>query len=747
MDDAELQKLLLATYADEAKENVENINTSLLALEAGVEDAAPVLEQIFRDAHSLKGASRAVEFHRVEQIAHHLEDLFSKLQSGALSVSGDVVDAALKALDAISSLNEYAAGGDEPELDDDAIIDLLSAAGAQQETPPAKTAAKAKTSKSPAKAKATAKPAADETIRVSTSKLDALMAEVGELLSSRIESEQRLVEVRGLNDQLAEADNALRKLRRLAERDADEELRETLGKVTEAFDQLRDGAEQLHQSTQSGARSLGQTIGRLQDEVRRTRMLPVSTILDAFPRLVRDLSRELGKQVELTVTGGSTEVDRAVLEQLKSPLTHMVRNSVDHGLEIPAAREAAGKNTQGTIRLDASQRGANLVLVISDDGAGINPDSVKASAVAKGLITQEQADAMSDREAVWLIFRSGFSTRVEVTDVSGRGVGMDVVREQVERLQGIIDVESQVGAGSTFTLTLPVSVATTSCLLVRAHDQRFAIPLTNAERILRPNDATIGSVDGRPAVVLDGRPLPLASLSGVLGLPHSNLTSDSALVVIASADRRAVVQVEAVLGAQEAAVKSLPHPLIRVTNFAGATIVGSGEVVGILNVADVLREAASGAGGIAVLTSDNQQASGEGDEQPAGAGAPAAVTQGTRALVVDDSLTLRTLEKAMLQAAGYEVLLAADGMEAWKLLQDTDVDVVVSDVEMPHMNGFELTKRIRDDARLAALPVVLVTSLNSTSDRQRGVDAGADAYVVKGSAEQEQLLQTLSRLT
>jgi len=747
MEDAELQKLLLATYADEAKENVENINTSLLALEAGVDDAAPVLEQIFRDAHSLKGASRAVEFHRVEQIAHHLEDLFCKLQSGDLDVSGDVVDAALKALDAISSLNDYAAGGEEPDLDDEAIIELLNAAGAPQDTPPAKASTKAKASRAPGKAKATAKPAADETIRVSTSKLDALMAEVGELLSSRIEAEQRLVEVRSLNDQIAEADGALRKLRRLADRDADDDLRESLQKVTTAFDQLRDDAEQLQHSTQSGARSLGQTIGRLQDEVRRTRMLPVSTILDTFPRLVRDLSRELGKQVELTVTGGSTEVDRAVLEQLKSPLTHMVRNSVDHGLEIPADREAAGKSAQGTIRLDASQRGANLVLVISDDGAGINPEGVKASAVAKGLITQEQADAMSDREAVWLIFRSGFSTRAEVTDVSGRGVGMDVVREQVERLQGIIDVESQIGAGSTFTLTLPVSVATTNCLLVRAHEQRFAIPLTNAERILRPDDATIGSVDGRPAVVLDGRPLPLASLSGVLGLPHSNLTSDSALVVIASADRRAVVQVEAVLGAQETAVKSLPHPLIRVTNFAGATIVGSGEIVGILNVADVLREAASGAGGIAVLTREEQQAADERDDQPAGTSAPSAVTAGTRALVVDDSLTLRTLEKAMLQAAGYEVLLAADGIEAWKLLQDTEVDVVVSDVEMPHMNGFELTKRIRDDARLAALPVVLVTSLNSTSDRQRGVDAGADAYVVKGSAEQEQLLQTLSRLT
>jgi two-component system, chemotaxis family, sensor kinase CheA len=785
MSNDELQQLLLATFADQAKEQLQTINERLLALEeAGSDDKGPLLEEIFREAHSLKGASRAVTLDRVEAVAHKLESLFSVIQKGELEADAEVFDLAYKALDALTALVEEGLSGTPADVDLEGLCASLEAAaegGSQFPVPSSQEPAEAPTPDTQHPAPDTQHPTPDtqpptpdtqpqspaakpkkveerdETVRVATSKLDALMAQVGELLAARIGAEHRMAEVRVLFDSVLDIEEAWRKTRpartlELALEGDEGALSDArhlvafLERSDEQMREVRGGLAELRRKFEADSRRMAQVTTDLQDDVRRTRMLPVSTIFDTFPRMVRDMTRELSKDVKLTIEGGETEVDKQVLEQLRSPLTHMVRNSVDHGMEGPDAREAAGKAREGKVVLRAYQRAADLVIEVVDDGAGIDVDRVKGKAIEKGLITAENAEGMSEREALWLIFRSGFSTKQEVTDLSGRGVGMDVVREHIERLHGMIDVESTLGEGSRFTLSVPLSVATTRCLLVKAGEQTFGIPITNVERIVRLSAEDIGHTQGHEAIRIDERPMALLRLGDVLGVPSEPFeAANQPAIILGSADRRAAFLVDGLLGAQEIATKTLPKPLIRVRHIAAATIVGTGEVVPILNVLDLLRATAKGVPAVTPRKAAAPEAIGQ---RPQATGKKAAATPAVKPsiLVVDDSVTIRTFEKALLEAAGYDVTAASDGLEAWNLVQKQAPDLIVSDVEMPNMTGFELTEKVRGDQRLKGMPLILVTTLSSDEDRKRGIDAGADAYVIKGSAEQDQLLETVRRL-
>jgi two-component system chemotaxis sensor kinase CheA len=791
MSNEELQQLLLATFADQAKEQLQTINQRLLALEeAEGDEKGPLLEEIFREAHSLKGASRAVDLSRVEAVAHKLESLFSVIQKGELEADAEVFDLAYKALDALTALVEEGLVGTPADVDIDGLCALLTAAESGAAAPAAPAAeeqvaeeqvaeveAPAEEPKveepkpaepapqspipdpqSPSKPKAKKVEERDETVRVATSKLDALMAQVGELLAARIGAEHRMAEVRVLFESLLDIEESWRKTHpaRTLELalEGDEgalsdarHLVEFLERSDEKMREVRNGLDELRRKFEADSRRMAQVTTDLQDDVRRTRMLPVSTIFDTFPRMVRDMTRELSKEVKLTIEGGETEVDKQVLEQLRSPLTHMVRNSVDHGMEAPDAREAAGKAREGKVVLRAYQRAADLVIEVVDDGAGIDVAKVKGKAIEKGLITAENAEGMTEREALWLIFRSGFSTKQEVTDLSGRGVGMDVVREHIERLHGMIDVESTLGEGSKFTLSVPLSVATTRCLLVKAGEQTFGIPITNVERIVRLSAEDIGHTEGHEAIRIDERPMALLRLGDVLGIPTEELEgANQPAIILGSADRRAAFLVDGLLGAQEIATKTLPKPLIRVRHIAAATIVGTGEVVPILNVLDLLRASAKSTPAAAPRKTAKAEAAVDSPRSAGKKAAKAAPAEKQSILVVDDSVTIRTFEKALLEAAGYDVTAASDGLEAWNMVQSKIPDLIVSDVEMPNMTGFELTEKVRGDHKLKGMPLILVTTLSSDEDRKRGIDAGADAYVIKGSAEQDHLLETVRRL-
>ncbi len=470
----------------------------------------------------------------------------------------------------------------------------------------------------------------------------------------------------------------------------------------------------------------------LQDGVRRVRMLPIATIFDLFPRMVRDLAREQGKEVALHIVGADTEVDRQVLETMKDPLIHLLRNAMDHGIEPPDRREAAGKPRRGTVRLQAAQNGNTIVLEVADDGAGIDLEAVRRAAIARGLLTAQEAAGLSDRETVQLIFRSGLSTLPQVTDLSGRGVGLDVVRENLKRLHGIVKVDTAPGQGTTFTLTLPLTMATSHVLLVEVAGQMVAVPTTTVERILRVDATSVGSIEGKPAIRANGQSLPLVSLAQVLELPRAKapLVADQKIpvVVLGVVERRMAFRVDGLQGTQEVVIKSLGRQLSQARNVAGATILGTGQVVMILNVADLIKSAQIGPAVAAPSPVETREVA----RRPV--------------LVVDDSITTRTLEKNILENAGYQVLVAADGEEAWALVQGEPLDAVVADISMPRMDGFVLTEKIKGDERFQDLPVVLVTSLESPQDRIRGLEAGADAYITKSTFDQRELLETIERL-
>ncbi len=807
---AEARRRVLSIFASESIDRVERINRHLIEIEQGEGSAERerALSQIMRELHTLKGSGAAVHVEDIERLSHHLESLIAP-HSGADRLSSGTAEAAYRGLDAIQAVAEAILAERDHGVDLRACIEALDAAAAppvptpppappeptrpipspsdgieafgppvpaaalEREVPPTESAAMAGEELSAVAATTGAPrpggspdaiprgtgdgspsvagtPPANETIRIATSKLEALMGNVGELLVTRIGTEQRITDARELTSALWEIDAVWREVQarvkglhatgaaavdRGESGNDIEDLVTAVGGGEQVLADARRRFADLLRNLEGDGRRLAQVTNDLQDDVRSARMLPVATVFDAFPRTIRDLAVELGKRVRLVVEGADTEVDRAVIDQIRGPLTHLLRNAIDHGIESPDRRTQENKPEEATIRLSAAQQGDSLVIEVEDDGMGIDPEAVRSVAVQGGVLSQEAAEVTSDDEALRLIFRPSFSTSPTVTDLSGRGVGLDAVRDAVERLRGFVDVHSVVGEGTKFTLRLPLSVATTLCLLVRIGDERFALPIANVSRILRVGRAEVERAEGRDVVRLDSEPVAVSRLGDAIGVARSEMdgaASDHA-VILGSGERRIVFTVDDVLGTQTLVLKPLPAPLKRVRHVSGAAILGTGEVIGILNAADLVRRdeivatAARSRGGGVEAASSTQ-------------------TLGRVILVVDDSIVTRTMEKGVLESAGYEVLAAADGMEAWEILRSTRCDLVVSDVNMPRMSGFDLASKVRSDHRLRDLPIVLVTSLNSEEDQAKGVEVGADAYLVKGPATQERLLETVRRL-
>ncbi|MGH2787644.1 MAG: hybrid sensor histidine kinase/response regulator [Actinomycetota bacterium] len=754
---------LMATFYVEARDRLDAASRQLLILEETTDPTrrADLVAEIFREVHSLKGASAAVGLEGIRDLSHSLETLFERAREGE-TLDPSAFDVVYEALDAIESLVQDAASGEASGLDTTQIIVRLENAAGDLGTVPDRGGAESRLGPrrldeqtsapttpvpavAPAAVEGAARPA-DDTIRVSTAKLDALMAQVGELLVTTIGTERRLADAARLVELSGRADTAWREARTIYRRLLSDltggQGQASTGELSSLLDfvqhsdelgqQIFRGAADLERKLAADGRRLSQVVSELQDDVRRTRMLPVSTLFSALPRLVRDVARELGKDSVLMVEGGETEVDRSVLEQLRAPMNHLLRNAVDHGLETPEVRRATGKPARGTIKVSAHQRGDSLVVEIADDGAGIDAGVVRASAVKRGLVTAAEAESMGDAGVLDLIFRSGVSTSPMITDLSGRGVGLDVVRDAIERMHGILEVHTEPGAGTTFVLSVPLAVATIQCLLVRSGEANFAIPATNVVRVLRLDPGRIGHADGRETIVVDGRPVPVSHLDDVLGLPRTSdpePTTKLPVIVLGSVDKRVALIAPGLLGAQEVVIKGLPPPLVRVRNIAGAGIMGTGEIVLVLNNGDLTRSA------------DRANVQGDMATPREEANTGAAVV-----LVADDSIVTRTLEKNILESAGFRVRVAADGVEAWDVLQSGGVHLLVADVEMPRLDGFDLTERVRCDRRLRDLPVVLVTSMDSHEHRRRGVAVGADAHIIKQSFNQEVLLDTIRRL-
>ncbi len=717
---------LLHTFQFEAADHLEVLNKALLRLERTTDKKQrdDLLQEAFRAAHNLKGAARIVNVHDIEGLAHALESVLHQAQLGRAELDPAACDVLYATLDAVKHL----LNGQDVTLE--SVHAKLAAIGGEASSAESQIAVQL-----PMSILEPTVPS-DDMIRVAVSKLDNLTAQSSELAISKISAAQHLSDIEGIRRQLVDLPGTWREIKALLPRvngAVGQQLLDVLTRQQEQLQTLARDIDLLHQSINRDNVYLGIVANRIQSEVRRVRMVPFQTMVLTLERVVRDAARSEEKQVApLTVEGSEIELDKKVLEALKDSLIHLLRNAVSHGIENTTARLAAGKPAEGHITITIQQHGSEASIVIGDDGHGFDLDALRQKSASNGgEVLDEHANV---DEIIGLAFLPGLTTANSVTAIAGRGVGLDVVHQCVEALHGRIVVDSVAGQGASIQLLVPVSLAMTRGLLVRIGTERYMLPLLSVEKILEPGHSF--TVEGKRMITIDEKPCLLVSLAAVLGRSTGNIEPGEMLtVVLRVAEQRVALLVEDVLTDQEFAVKPLSKLLRQVPNVTGAALLGNGQPVIVLNAADLIRSAR----GVPRIDSSTN------DQKPNGQSSKHG-PQDTCILVVDDSITTRTLEKNILQASGYTVITAIDGKEALQQLHEHKVALVVSDVQMPNMDGFALTRYLRDSSDYAHLPVILVTSVDSRDGREQGLLAGANAYIVKRGFDQAELLSIIGKL-
>lgn len=699
---------ILAIFREEARENLEAVIEGLEQL--GTPDPASETEHrvnLKRKLHNVKGAANSVGFGSLGQVAHAVEDRLVTVADGEPVPESVIADLYAGIQWMLENLE--APGAPPPKL----AVRL----GMEESEPPAKSQAPAK-SETPPKPVAPAPtpeppraPASSGSyIRVKSTALEQVLSPVAALAMLRVQGRREI--------------HRLEELALACQQLADKAATSNLGPEDAAA--LRDLGRQLEEQHRHGRESSRRTdlaLTDLEEQFRRMRMVPFQSLETSLRLTLQEAAAATDKKVRLKVEGAEAGLDRHHLELLKAPLMHLLRNAVDHGLESPRARKARGEDPTGTVLLTLETGADRITLIVEDDGRGMDLEAIKQKALERGLSTAEELEAMGESALHDLACTPGFSTRQEVTELSGRGVGLDVVRTAVEREGGSLSIEPREPKGTRFLLSLPASLLTTNVLRVTAGGRVYALPVAGVESTSRIDPSTLYTLDGRPCVEVGGRAALVHRLQGATS-EESAGDHRSHAVVIATPRGRVAVLVDRILGDDEMVVRALGPPFRKVRGVLGATIGEEGQVVPVLNPAEIF----------------------EVDPEVIQAARPKAPVRRRSILVVDDSITTRTLERHVLESHGYLVQTASDGAQGLELLHDQDFDLVVSDVEMPVLDGIGLTRKVRSDPELGTLPIILVTSLGSSEDEERGRSAGADAYIVKSRFDQTELLDTIARL-
>ncbi|HVO83418.1 MAG TPA: hybrid sensor histidine kinase/response regulator [Syntrophobacteria bacterium] len=720
----DVQKLL-PDFVAAARENVAAINQGLFKLEHDPADR-DTLQEVYRHAHSLKGSALTMGFERMGKLAHRMEDVLRACQDGSLPVTSDICDALVETNDALSTMLETVAASKRMKLNVEGTIAQLERFLSKLRPGDARRPRKA-IPPEPVVTPAVPVPAID-TVRVPIGKLDDLVNLAGEAAIG--------------HTRLATAVEDLARLRERWRRfRAREDLRGRgnggdglkAGVAAEELFALGRDLEETSRELEEAAESTGRLIENLQHRSMEIRMLPLAIVFGTLPKAVRDLSRQFGKRVDFLLEGTETIIDKRILEQIGDPLIHLLRNALDHGIETPEERRQLGKPEVGTLLLRARHDGSKVVLTLEDDGRGIDPELLKETALRRGFLDKREADLWSESQLYDLVFLPGFSTSPIVTDISGRGMGLDVVRTNVEKLKGQVQVTSRLGTGARFVISLPLTLATIQALMIRCAGEIFAVPMFSVAKTLQLAREAITPIQGKLAIVEEEEVIPVRSLATALGWQEDEEVQRNArlmLVVLQAGERKTAFVVEDILGGREIVTKELGGHLHQVRYLAGATILGSGQVALILDVPTLVWQDIA-----------------EAREECRWLHRPEALPSRHQViLVVEDQVVTRQMEKSILEAAGYRVVTAENGLDAIEKLQQHQVDLVVTDIHMPHMDGFLLTERIRGDQATAALPVVVVTSLGQEEDRLRGLRAGANAYLIKSSFDQRLLIDTIETL-
>ena len=730
----------------ETESQVQVLTSGLLALER--DSSAPEqLEACMRAAHSLKGAARIVDIAAGVDVAHAMEDAFVAAQHGTLRLQQQHIDVLLRGVDLFNRIANTAEGdlerwNDELRMEVHTNLSdlrgLLTSSFIADEASAASASSTAAESKPDATASPVAATAADDArdsreqvLRITANHLNRLLGLAGE----------SLVDSRRLRPFV----DLLLKLKRLqyGARKAVEELRQSLPpqvlgeRDAQALETVHDHVVRSHEllsdhlvGLETFAYQSSDLANRLYHEAVTCRMRPFADGVRGLPRMARDVARALGKQVRLEIVGESTQVDREVLEKLEAPLGHLVRNAIDHGICLPDERIDLGKPAEGTIRLEARHNNGMLLISVSDDGRGIDLVGLREAIVRRNLTTAEMAGRLSDEELLEFLFLPSFTMRDNVTEISGRGVGLDVVQDMVKRLRGKVHIATRPGEGARFQLQLPLSLSVVRALLVAVHGEQYAFPLSATHRTLKLASEHIQLLEGRQFFMLDGHAVGLISarqvLHGDVAASHENELS---VVVVGHTGKAYGLVVDQLLSEHELVVRTLDPRLGKVKDVAAGALTEDGSPVLIVDTDELVQS-------IDKLVSEQRLSRlHRGDDSIA--------AKRRRVLVVDDSLTVRELERSLLDGAGYEVEIAVDGMDGWNAIRTGRFDMLVTDIDMPRMDGIELVGKIKRDPHLKNIPVLIVSYKDREEDRLRGLEAGADYYLTKGSFHDDSLLQAV----
>jgi two-component system chemotaxis sensor kinase CheA len=734
---------IIEDFLVEAFELVDQMDSDLIELENSPEDIE-LLNRIFRVAHTVKGSSSFLNFDVLTELTHHMEDVLNKARKSELTIDSTVMDVILKSVDMMKALLESIkdSGSDLCDIDIedmckklDSVLDEGGSDLATKEVEDIKVEAPK------------LEDSIDDHIDPHDLSDEEVEAEIERLLAEKMKEKEAKKALKAKQPQKVEDksvnskdDNPTKKVEKKAtapeqtirvEVNRLDNLMNLIGelvlgknrllKIYDDVEERYEGEKFLEELNQVVS-SVSMVTTDLQIAVMKTRMLPVSKVFNKFPRLVRDLSRELDKDIELIMMGEDTELDKSIVEVIGDPLVHMIRNSCDHGIESREDRKLANKSNRGYIELKAYNEGNQIVIEIKDDGAGMDADFLKMKALDKGIVSEKDISNMSDKEAYGLIFKPGFSTAAKVTGVSGRGVGMDVVKTNIEKLNGVIDIDSTLGVGSVFKLKIPLTLAIMQALLVAAQEEYFAIPLSSVLETVRINMDEIYTIDGKNVLKLRDEILSLVRLSDMYGVQNV-LESDNQVyvVVIGIAESKLGLIVDGLVGQEEVVIKSMGDYLQGIEGIAGATIRGDGGVTLITDVSAMIDLARS----IDVDLTAIQGGSVEEVEKNS--------PSDYNVLIVDDSYTDRNIMKKGLNPLGINIIEATNGVEALEVLKQGDrvFDAILIDIEMPQMDGYTLASEIRKYSRYKNLPLIAVTSRSSKSDRLRGVEVGMTEYITK----------------
>jgi two-component system sensor histidine kinase and response regulator WspE len=721
---------LLELFRLEAESQTAALSAGVLAIEQ--RDASPqTLESMMRAAHSLKGAARIVGLDPAVQVAHALEDVFVAASKGQVRVRPEHADTLLAAIDFLGTIaaaaDALAADGPWPDRAA-GVVSRLAALSAAEPPPAAEPPAETEAGASAPRGL----DPSDRVVRVSADSLNRLVGLAGEAL---VETRQMrpfvdgLLQFRSAQVDLCDALAALDEKLEAGELPA-AGAAATVAAIRRRADAGLAALARQVDDFESFARRNEDLSHRLHHEVIASRMRPLADGIRGFPRLVRDLARTLGKEIRFEVVGEQTGVDRDILDKLEAPLSHLIRNAIDHGLETPAERAAAGKPAAGTIRLEARHRAGMLHITLTDDGRGVDVERLRERAVAKGLVAQAVAERLGELELLEFLFLPGFTTSDRVTEISGRGVGLDVVQSMVKGVGGTVRVASQPGRRTVFTLQLPITMSVIRALLVRIAGEPYAFPLTRIDHILPVPQAEIRTVEGRQYFDRDGAATGLVLAAQILELAGPPPPDPLPVVVVSDRGQQFGMIVDAFLGERDLEVRPLDPRLGKVADINSASLLESGNPVLIVDVEDLVRSIDNVLSGRRLSRVEFEKLAEEARPRK-------------RILVVDDSITVRELERQLLQARGYAVDVAVDGMDGWNAARSTPYDLIVTDVDMPRMDGIGLVSLVKADPARRETPVVIVSYKDREEDRLRGLDAGANRYLTKSSFHDETFVDTI----